>query len=532
MSKKKRKIRKTSDIKTEDIYSDNSESIGLRKLLIILTAFATGASVMIIEIAANRVLAPWFGNSLYTWTSLIGVILLSLSLGYYFGGWLADKNPRFRIFFHIVLASSILIFLIPFIRKVLYVNLAYMGIITGPLFASLLLFALPGVLLGSVSPYAIRLVSLLSSDQKIGVSAGSIAMCSTLGSVLGTFGAGFLFIPHFKLNMIFFATSLLLICLSLCGYLLFDKKALNKYSISNFAFLVLVVMGVSFHKYIDPDKEQGILFDETTFYHRIRVTQSYDTNNRILRSLFLDTTSEGSQYVNSSEIPIEYQKYWELSKIFCGELKSALFLGAGSFTMPEATSKQYKSADIDVIEIDPEVIHIGEKYFKLGNFKKIRAINDDARRFLNLNKRRYDLIFGDAFNGIRYIPAHLLTQEFFELVSSRLNSGGTFMINIISSIKGSKATLFKCVLQTIGQVFKNSYVFSINPYNLHSTQNIIIASSDLDFDIVKIKERTHEHSMKMLLNNYVPPDLYEYKKANIITDNYNPIDYIVARGLL
>lgn len=532
MPKKKRSIKKSSLSKTKNLDTGEISNFFLRKALIILTAFTTGASVMIIELAANRVLAPWFGNSLYTWTGLIGVILLSLSIGYYLGGWLADKNPNFRTFFHIISASSILIFIIPFINGILYKNFPYRNIVIGPLFASLLLFSLPGILLGSVSPYAIRLVSLLSSDKKIGVSAGSIAMFSTLGSVLGTFTAGFFLIPTFKLSMIFFVTSFLLLFLSLFGYFLFEKKTISKYSILNMVLLVLLVLGAGLYQYIDLHKEKNILFDKTTFYHRIRVVQTEEAKGQFLRSLFLDTTSEGGQYVNSSEIPIEYQKYWELSKIFCNELKRAAFLGAGSFTMPEAISQHYKAADIDVIEIDPEVIQVGRKFFKLGDFNKIGAISDDARRFLQLTTKRYDLIFGDAFNGIRYVPAHLLTQEFFELVNSKLNTGGAFMINIISSLKGAKATLFKCVMRTLEQAFTNSYVFPMIPFNLHSMQNIIIVSSDLNFDVIGIKEKTLDYSLRSLLKNYVPPDQYEFKGGTILTDNYNPIDYIVAKGLL
>ena len=177
-------------------YSENNQSNVFKRIMLIIIAFISGASIMIIELAANRVLAPWFGNSLFTWTGLIGVILIAMSVGYYFGGWLADRKCDYLTLSHLLAASSVSILLIPLLQLALGNSLIHTNVMLGPVLASLLLFALPGCLLGSVSPYVIRMTSLLSSDRHIGLSAGTIFMYSTLGSVVGTFSAGFILIPH------------------------------------------------------------------------------------------------------------------------------------------------------------------------------------------------------------------------------------------------------------------------------------------------------------------------------------------------
>jgi hypothetical protein len=137
-----------------------SGNIFLHRCLLAVVAFTAGAAVMIIELAAIRVLAPWFGNSLYTWTGLIGVILTAMSAGYYAGGWLADKKTSYAVLSHILATAALLILAIPLMSHLVGAPLAKYNVIMGPVLASLILFALPGFFLGCVSPYIIRLISL------------------------------------------------------------------------------------------------------------------------------------------------------------------------------------------------------------------------------------------------------------------------------------------------------------------------------------------------------------------------------------
>ena len=258
-------------------------SSSARRAFLIATAFVCGAAVMIIELAGNRVLAPWFGNSLYTWTGLIGVILVSISGGYYLGGYLADRRPDYVVLAHLLAASAALTVLTPALQRWLEGALGSMNLIAGPVLAALALFAAPGCLLAAVSPFSIRLISLLSGDKHVGVSAGIIGMVSTFGSVAGTFGAGFILVPHLRLRMIFLATGTVLALFAAVGYALFARRS-SKDSTAAAALIALFLIGGGLLA-ASPDKPApGTIFEKTTFYHRIRVADM-DMSNRPIREM-------------------------------------------------------------------------------------------------------------------------------------------------------------------------------------------------------------------------------------------------------
>ncbi len=535
MSKKPQKQKKTfADLKPHREDGAQQAPVPHRakaRVLLMLMAFFSGAALMIIELCANRVLAPWFGNSLYTWTGLIGIILVAMSFGYYFGGWLVDRKPDFATLCHLLLASALFTLLIPFLQGAVDDTFSQADLVWGPVLSSVILFTLPGCLLGSVSPFAVRLTSLLYRDQRIGTSAGSIAMVSTLGSVLGTFAAGFLLIPQLGVRTIFLLIAILLAALSLSGYLavapLWRKgKAFFFFSI----FLIVFPAAISLHGSPLPP---NILFDRTTFYHRIRVAEQGLPNGDAERTLLLDTTVEGAQYEKSTEVPIAYQRYWELIKVFHPELKSAAFLGAGAYTMPIALARDFPAVRIEVAEIDPKVVEVGRRYFRLNEQPRISPVVADARRFLALSRTGYDFIFGDAYNGLRYVPAHLVTLEFFRLVEKRLGKDGVYMMNLISGVKGEQARLFLAVHATLARAFQNVYVFPLYPRDLEMVQNVILVASNRKLPMEIDPRRTGPEKLRLeaLLATYVPTREYESSGGVLLTDNFNPVEYIVARGL-
>jgi spermidine synthase len=510
----------------EDVQRDPG-----KRVLLILIAFIAGAAVMIIELAANRVLAPWFGNTLFTWTGLIGVILIALSLGYYAGGWLADRRCDYAVLSHLLAVSSATIFLIPLIHLSVGKYLQNADPMLGPILGSTFLFALPGCLLGSLSPYIIRLVSLLSADRHIGLSTGTIFMFSTLGSVIGTFGAGFFLVPQVQLDKIFVIIGFLIMALSVAGYLiLYETKGKSVPLL-----LLFIVNGLLLTTYavMEPEKDATVIYDKNNFYHRIRVYQKEVKNGDKLISLYLDTTFQGARYERSEQIPSRYQRYWALTRVFCPHLERAAFLGAGAFTMPEALLNSHPRADVEVIEIDPQLLEVGKIFFRIDAYPQMKIIFDDARRFLRLTEKKYDLIFGDVYHGVRNVPAHLVTKEFFTLVKSRLQERGVFMMNLIGTIRGENSLLFKSTLNTINFVFKQTYVFVIDLNKLEEVQNIIIVAMDNDagISLLENQQSSHDQLISSLLSNYVSKDKYDLSGAYLITDNYNPLEYLVARSI-
>ncbi|MCX6111903.1 MAG: fused MFS/spermidine synthase [Proteobacteria bacterium] len=508
----------------------------IKQGVFILMAFCAGASVMIVELAANRILAPWFGNSLFTWTGLIGVILISMSLGSYLGGKIIDKFPTYSVLKIILLVSGIIVMMIPGLQSQISGFYEDPDLIWGPVSACLILFSVPGILLGSITPIVIRLISLMSDDLRVGVSAGSISAASTLGSVVGTFATGFILIPNVGIRNIYFTTGAVLICLSFILIIMnyFESRKIKKKEVAAVITLVLVSLLLSdiiFHK----QKTANLIFEEDTFYHRINIF-SYPFDNGIdtVIALNLDTQLEGAQLLKSNELPIPYQKYWELVKVFTTNVDNALFIGGGAFGMPIALSEDYKRANIDVVELDPKVIEVGKKYFRINAHDRLHPIADDARRFLNSTKKKYDLVIGDAYHGLRYIPPHLVTKEFFSLVNQSLTDDGIFMINIISSIK-SESGVFHSIINTLNLVFKSTYVFTSTPDFLYGPMNIVIVASNKDIDFKKrALSMLSNDRLQKLVSTYIPSDIYKPDLADgkLLTDDYNPIEYLITKSLI
>jgi len=540
MAKKRRKPRRVPDDRRPAEPAPAASHGGKTcRWFLIATALVAGAAVMIIELAGNRVLAPWFGNSLYTWTGLIGVILVSISAGYYLGGYLADRRPDYVVLSHLLTASALLTVLVPALQSALSGPIRSLGVVSGPLLGTMLLFAVPGCLLASVSPFTIRLISLLDDDKSVGLSAGTIGMVATLGSVLGTFGSGFVLIPHLGLKTVFLTTGLVLAALAIVGYGLFWSRLRNKKSVVA-GLLVAFGAATAAGAFTDGKTRHvtifggpvPVVFEEDTFYHKIRVAEAPTDDGDTARFLYLDTTQEGSQFVRSRGMVVPYLEYWQLAKLFCPEVRRAAFLGGGAFTWPEALLDAFPDARVDVVEIDPAVIEVGRKYFRVDEYPTMNAVADDARRFLRATDARYDLIFGDAYHGVHCVPAHLVTREFFELVRGRLSDRGIFVINAHGPVRGEGAILFRSLGKTLSEVFPHRCVFTTHPDAPEAVEQnvfVVAASHDLAVESIRDGERPDRQLVDALFRGYLAPDQYDLADGVVFTDDYNPVEYLAAR---
>jgi spermidine synthase len=497
-----------------------------------LIAFFAGAAVMIVEIAANRFLAPMFGNSLYTWTGVIGVILIALSAGYYIGGWLVDRRPDYTTLLIILVKAAFFVLLIPILHRVLAGRFETSNIVWGPTIASLIFFAIPGCLLGSTSPFVMRLLSLTRADRNIGLSVGSIAMLSTVGSVIGTFATGFWLIPNMDLRTVIISVSITIFVLAAVGYFALVPGRRRTYVIP-----LILLIGFAAVLYLSillsAEKSPGTVFEKTTFYHRIRVVEARLPGGEPIHALYLDTTLEGAQPKHESRVILEYQQYWQLARVVCPDIRRAAFLGGGAFAMPEALLEAYPGAVVDAVEIDPELIEIGKRFYRLDRYPSLQYHASDARRFLAVSPGAYDLIFGDVYSGLRYVPHHLVTHEFFGLVKRRLSSDGIFMMNAISAVTGEDADLFRSICETLRQVFSHIYVFGTRHEQPGDAQQVILMASQRDLSgILRTKaEEEPGSAIAGLLATFIPPDNYSCEGAPIFTDYYNPVEYIVAGSI-
>src|SRR3989344_8025256 len=236
----------------------------LKNYALPFSVFITGACVLIIEITATRVLSPFYGNTIFTVSSVISVILAALSAGYYFGGRTADKSPSFFWFFNIILLSGLVLLALHSIGVfVLPVLGSALSLSQGPLVSSLLLFFLPAFLLGMLSPYAVKLQSVNFPEQGIGTVSGKIFFWSTLGSIAGSLSAGFFLIPNFGISQIIIATGAALFFLGFLGLLTSGEK---KFSIRT--LLVLIIL-VSISLYSSYSATGSVLYSKDGIYEKI-----------------------------------------------------------------------------------------------------------------------------------------------------------------------------------------------------------------------------------------------------------------------
>lgn len=497
------------------------------KLLLGTVCFISGAAVMIVELTGIRVLAPLFGNSLYTWTALIGVVLVAFSIGGYLGGWLADRSPNMSVLVALLAGSALSIVFIPPLKVLFGDALHNQGLVGGPMLLSLLLFTIPGCLLGAVSPFTVRLLARHGGDKRIGAAAGFVGMSGSLGSFVGTFATGFVLIPSFGVKQIFLVSAVMLILLAIAISLSFRRT----HARSSLATLgALSILGVGMNYLFVEQSSANTIFSKQTYYHLIQVKETGSAASRTVRTLQLDTTVEGGQDTETGELTVRYQAFWELAKRLESGVSKALFLGAGAFGMPQHVAKQWPDSEVDVVEIDPAVIQVGHDFFRLGEYENIESYAMDARRFLNVTDKDYDFIFADAYNGVRYIPAHLTTVEFFRTAQDRLDADGVFMMNIISATTGERAQLFRAVFSTLSEVFENVEVFSTSPFNTDWASNVLLLAGDRELESF-YEERPGDGELTNLLRSRIEPDVYQFSDRTLLTDDHNPIEYIVAQQL-
>lgn len=491
--------------------------------------FFSGGSVMVVEFTGNRLLAPGFGNSLYTWTALIGVILLALSCGDYLGGWLVDRKPSVALLPILFVLSGLLTGAIPVLAPLLP-DFSTMDLIGGPIKVSLALFFLPGLVLASITPVSIRLLSKALADANIGKSAGTVGMASALGSFVGTMATSYVLIPVFGVREILLFLAAMLLVLGVVLAAIWRRQLSGFGSVGTLTVLAATVVWAGTRK---PAADGNVMFEHDTFYHRINVSHMPSSDGGEMRLLKLDSTYEGAQKVGSGEIVFEYQQYWRLSEIFTPDVKRALFLGAGAFGMPEQLSARFPQANVDVVEIDPAVIDVGRKYFRLDDYPRVHAHAADARRFLRRAPEKYDFIFGDAYNGVQYVPAHLVTREFFAELAGKLTDRGVFVINVIGSIEGPRSDFIWRVMNSMRPAFPHLQVYAVNN-NPYVTQNLLILGTREDpavaiADFLNGPNR-NAVALHTLLNTRVELPASS-RNRELFTDNHNPVEYVVARQL-
>lgn len=494
--------------------------------------FITGACVLVIETVATRALSPFFGNTIFTFSSVISVILVALSAGYYAGGKLADKQPSLKLFFGIIAASGAVllafyllsVFALPFLS-------AALPLTTGPLISSSLLFLAPAFLLGLLSPFAVKLQSARFPEQGVGSVAGTMFFWSTLGSIGGSLLTGFVLIPHLGVDKIFTATGIILCLLGIIPFALMSKKDRRLPS----AFVMVLVPAI-FALSAAGQTWNGAVYAVDGLYEKIVIFDG-EYEGRPARFFQQDRSSSGAMFLDSSDptdLAYEYTKYYSLYKIFNPNAERALVIGGGAYSIPKALLAELPESVIEVAEIEPSLFSLAKEYFGLTDDKRLVNHVEDGRRLLAESDEKYDIIFGDAYHSLYSIPQHLTTLEFFKLAKSRMTDGGTFIINVIGDISPEAPSMTWSEIKTFRTVFPNSYFFaSRNPDNTEA-QNIIFigvnGDKEVDFNSEEIAESGNK-IIASLSEKRIDLSRVDFSEHVTLTDNYAPVEYLTSRVL-
>lgn len=476
--------------------------------------FICGASVMALEMVSSRILTPVFGSTTYTWGSLIGVVLTGLSLGYFYGGRIADRDPTLFKFSSIVFSAGLYVVFIPYMAPLvtgLYSSISQNSMMVLP--TTFTLLTIPAFLLGMVSPYSVKLGTTMLS--KVGSVTGNLYFLSTTGSIVGTFLAVFVLIPYFEVNQIIFSLGFSLLFASLLGLGKFPKFLVLCIGILIF-LPVSIVGGVIAHS-------GTLVYEKETPYSHMDVI---DSNQ--MRSMYLNGLLHSKMNVDRpEELVVEYTKYFHLGGIMNPDIEKILFVGGGGFSGPKNFLSAYPNVKIDVVEIDPDIIQAAKTYFKIDDDPRLRIFNEDARVFLANNDSKYDLIILDAYSKY-YVPFHLMTLEYFDLVKSRLEPDGVVVSNLIGTMHGDTSNLVRSVYKTMDQVFPTVYAFKTKGSDSMSIQNIIFVatrSNLADFEVA-IERNPNFIYRDKYLENYVDSNI-KIDDVYILKDQFAPVEHLI-----
>ncbi|HVM68314.1 MAG TPA: fused MFS/spermidine synthase [Gaiellaceae bacterium] len=469
-----------------------------------VAVFLAGGALLSLEIASSRVMAPYFGSSLFVWGSLIGIVLAGLSVGYWLGGIVADRWATPTLFVSVLALAGVLVLVIPYVdgRILDWVVAWDPGPRSNPVVATIAIFGLQSIVLGMVSPLAVKL--LARSLERLGRVAGRLFAISTAGSIAGTFATAFFLIPELGTDQLI-ATLAVVLLVAAGAVALVERLALPSAvalalaGVSVAAVMALepeqpgsVVAASQLQNWSPVYRQRGlderdasveqqyagyeILYAKDTQYHRVAVVE-----DDVARYLRFDNSFQSGMFVDDPyETRFAYSDYLHLGLAYRPESKRVLFVGLGGGSAPKRMWRDFPALRIDAVEIDPEVVDVAYRFFELPRDDRLQVTAQDGRRFLAQNEGPWDVIALDAFYADS-IPFHLATREFLQLAQSRLAPGGVIVTNVIGAVEGPQSRLLRSMLRTYGTVFPSVAVHPVTEVgdeDLTSVRNVIVVASD------------------------------------------------------
>ncbi len=541
--------------------------VGAKALYLIV--FLSGAALMALEMAGARLVEPHFGSTIYVWGSIISVFMLALSIGYWGGGRYSDKSPKIETLGCILLAAALLVMVIPPVAPTFceWMKSLFEGADDRypTLVACLLLFALPSICMGMVSPFGIKLAAKQTSV--LGSVAGSLYAVSTLGSIVGTLLVTFVLVEFIGTTAIVYGVGVVLAGIAV--YCFFQKGGSYKLVGITLALVGAIGgyfgVGTQLTRVYDMDE---LLEIKESAYHYITVmngrTQIHPYqeparlmmfNNLIESGIVLDPATK--------ELPpppartaCGYVDLLHLGMVLTGRApEDMLVIGCGGGVGPRMFKENYPAEvkNIDVVDIDPWVFSLAEKWFDYpyAGDRVIQSHVQDGRRYVERQApdRQWDYIIMDAYSSGGRIPKHLITEEFFRTIRDRQTDDGVMVINVISAFEKpaegkDTSRLFRSVYKTIERVWETDtpnggslYVFPRNRSG--QGENIIMIATKAGMPKYSGREIERRYrSVRNRLLSHTDLDIVVRRQLTarpdtddvpILTDDFCPTDTMVHR---
>jgi len=493
----------------------------MNKIFANFFVFTTGAVIMAIELTASRLLAPYFGTSIFVWGNVIGVVMITLAIGYWWGGRLADKKPQLQTLAALIFICGIFLALLPIIFKPFLIlifgffnSISLFALAVLCFWALLIILALPLIILGMSSPFVIRLVN--EKVETTGKTAGSIFALSTLGSIFGVFMATFVTIPFLGSMQTIMICSAILILLAGLSFK-------SKYKI--FALLVFIPIFIYLFFSASPvSAQKGLVYEKETPYQYIKVIEKDGWTY-----LHFNEGAAIQSYINftnphflTGESYYDFFNFLPYLNSKEDKDKSVLILGGGGGTAAkQLVSFWQPKIEIDFVEIDKEVIDVAKTYFKM-NEEQIETFNQDGRLFLKMSDTKYDYIIIDAYSNQLYIPFYMATDQFFQLTKEKNKSDGIVAMNV--NAENFESRLLQQIIQTIRKNFENVYVLEFD-----NSYNYLIFASDVELDFNK---NVDNNLVELAEKFYNIKKIDNWSEEMILTDNHAPVEFLTDKMVL
>lgn len=470
-----------------------------------IIAALSGATVMILELVGARMMAPFFGTSTYVWTAMIGVILGALSFGYWYGGKLADRGATDKGLMLILISASLFTALALILQTQLFPLVASLGLDVriSAILSALLLFAPASALLGLVSPYVAKLK--LRSLKTAGASIGRLYAAGTVGSIVGTFLTGYWLIAvlgNFTLGIVVVITLILISFIAEWRLIVVPR------------IIGLVAIGGLLYG-IGASASPEVISDTDSSYARYQVIETTWSDGRAVRYLAMDNigAQSGVMVGNPDALLFSYtQKFNEVADAY-GSAQDVLVIGGGAYTFPGVLARESPETHVSVIEIDPALDSIAERYFGYTPRPNLSLIHEDGRTYLNRNTTKYDLLYVDAFSSLTP-PYQLTTREATERMKQSLSDKGVVVVNVIASPHADDE-YFAATYATYRAVFPEVDVYRLSDTPISERQNLLFIAANSRAAIPK----GFDHSVDL-----------SAVRGMVLTDDHAPVEQLIQQS--